>query len=208
MLNQIAARSARGLTGLGLVALGFPVYYSFSKAPEGSCQSCPSSTSTTTTTRPKYIEALQSGESSVKVTIDSDGNPNLHYPGDYNIAVRGHRDLDYREGRARRARRRPCRCITFTTPGDARRDAGDGGARWRAMVNDAFAQAVESARQHFTSLATLPLNDPAASVEGARTRDGRARAAAARWCSATSTAWRSADERFGRSAKRRTSSAP
>jgi len=46
---------------------------------------------------PNYMKALQSGESSVKVTIDSDGNPNLHYPGDYNVAVRGHRDLAYRD---------------------------------------------------------------------------------------------------------------
>src|SRR5258708_13223939 len=46
---------------------------------------------------PKYMKALQSGESSVNVTIDADGNPNLHYPGDYNIAVRGHRDLAFRE---------------------------------------------------------------------------------------------------------------
>src|SRR2546428_6468560 len=46
---------------------------------------------------PKYMQALQSGQSSVKVTIDKDGNPNLHYPGDYNVAVRGHRDLEYRQ---------------------------------------------------------------------------------------------------------------
>ena len=44
---------------------------------------------------PKYMQALQSGQSSVKVTIDSDGNPNLHYPGDYNVAVRGHRDIAF-----------------------------------------------------------------------------------------------------------------
>ncbi len=54
---------------------------------------------------PNYMKALQSGESSVRVTIDSDGNPNLHYPGDYNVAVRGHRDLAYRAGGARPARR-------------------------------------------------------------------------------------------------------
>ena len=37
---------------------------------------------------PNYMKALQSGQSSVRVTVDSDGNPNLHYPGDYNVAVR------------------------------------------------------------------------------------------------------------------------
>ena len=45
---------------------------------------------------PDYIAALQSGSSRVQVTIDDDGNPRLHYPGDYNIAVRGHRDIVYR----------------------------------------------------------------------------------------------------------------
>ena len=43
------------------------------------------------------MHALQSGESSVKVGIDSDGNPTIYYPGDYNVAVRGHRDLAYRQ---------------------------------------------------------------------------------------------------------------
>ena len=46
---------------------------------------------------PAYLDALRSGSSTVKVTIDADGNPCLHYPGDYNVAVPGHRDIDYRE---------------------------------------------------------------------------------------------------------------
>ena len=43
-----------------------------------------------------YLDALRSGGSRVEVTVDDDGNPRLHHPGDYNIAVRGHRDIDYR----------------------------------------------------------------------------------------------------------------
>ena len=31
-----------------------------------------------------------------KVTYDDDGNPCVHYPGDYNILVPGHRDIEYR----------------------------------------------------------------------------------------------------------------
>ena len=56
-----------------------------------------------------------------------DGNPNLHYPGDYNVAVRGHRDLAYRQevldehGVTMQVRH-------ADDAGDARRDAGDGGA--------------------------------------------------------------------------------
>src|SRR3970040_1018843 len=44
-----------------------------------------------------YIDALASSASSVRVTYDDDGNPCVHYPGDYNILVPGHRDMDYRE---------------------------------------------------------------------------------------------------------------
>ena len=46
---------------------------------------------------PAYLDALRSGPSAVEVTIDEDGNPRIYYPGDYNIAVPGHRDIDYRE---------------------------------------------------------------------------------------------------------------
>ena len=31
------------------------------------------------------------------MVIDEDGNPRIFYPGDYNICVPGHRDIDYRE---------------------------------------------------------------------------------------------------------------
>ena len=46
---------------------------------------------------PRYMAALRSGESAVTVKIDADGNPELHYPGDYNTAVPGHRDIAYRQ---------------------------------------------------------------------------------------------------------------
>ena len=65
---------------------------------------------------PKYMQALQSGQSSVKVTIDSDGNPNLHYPGDYNVAVRGHRDLAYRQ-EVLDKHGVTMQVVTLTTPG-------------------------------------------------------------------------------------------
>src|SRR5579863_143428 len=46
---------------------------------------------------PAYLNALRSGNSVVKIDLDAQGNPRLHYPGDYNVAVRGHRDIDFRE---------------------------------------------------------------------------------------------------------------
>jgi len=65
---------------------------------------------------PEYIDALNSGDSEVKVTIDAEGNPCLHYPGDYNVAVRGHRDIAYRQGVLEKEGV-DTQIITFTTPG-------------------------------------------------------------------------------------------
>ena len=112
---------------------------------------------------PKYMQALQSGQSSVKVTIDSDGNPNLHYPGDYNVAVRGHRDIAYRQevldthGVTRQV-------ITLTTPG-THVESPAYAATLATLVNDAFAAIIAERGPRFSALATLPLNDPAASVK-------------------------------------------
>jgi aminocarboxymuconate-semialdehyde decarboxylase len=89
---------------------------------------------------PAYLDALRSGATNVRLTVDAEGNPCLHYPGDYNIAVRGHRDLDYR--RTVMAQHGvDTQVLSLTTPGAVR----DGSGR-------------------FAALATLPLNDPAAAV--------------------------------------------
>jgi len=106
--------------------------------------------------------ALQSGESSVRVTIDSDGNPNLHYPGDYNVAVRGHRDLAYREEVLDR-HGVAMQVVTLTTPG-THVESPAAAARLASLVNDEFREAMETRGRRFTALATLPLNDPAAST--------------------------------------------
>ena len=111
---------------------------------------------------PPYLDALRSGSSAVQVTIDEDGNPRIYYPGDYNIAVAGHRDIDYRE-QVLVDHGVDTQVITLTTPGthvETPRTA----ARFASLVNDAFAAIRENQRGRFTSLATLPLNDPSASV--------------------------------------------
>lgn len=111
---------------------------------------------------PAYIDALQKGPSNVKVTIDAEGNPCLHYPGDYNIAVRGHRDIDYREGVLKQLGV-DTQVISLTTPGTHVESAATA-ARLASLVNDAFARVVSDKRGRFIAYATLPLNDPAASV--------------------------------------------
>jgi len=111
---------------------------------------------------PVYLEALRSGSSAIEVTIDADGNPRIFYPGDYNIAVPGHRDIDYREnvliehGVATQV-------LTLTTPG-THVEAPATAVRFAMLVNDAFADVVERKGGRFTALATLPLNNPEASV--------------------------------------------
>jgi aminocarboxymuconate-semialdehyde decarboxylase len=112
---------------------------------------------------PRYIDALKSGQSSVKVTIDGDGNPVLHYPGDYNVAVRGHRDLAYRQD-VLDAEGVSMQVVSLTTPG-THVESRETAIRLAATVNDEFREAMDTRGTRFTALATLPLNDPAASVK-------------------------------------------
>ena len=111
---------------------------------------------------PEYIKAIEQGPSAVRITHDSAGNPCLHYPGDYNIAVPGHRDIDYRE-QVLRSSGVDTQVITLTTPGTHIEEPATA-IRLARLVNDAFARVVASKHGRFVALATLPLCDPAASV--------------------------------------------
>jgi aminocarboxymuconate-semialdehyde decarboxylase len=111
---------------------------------------------------PAYLEALKSRASNVRVTTDADGNPCLHYPGDYNIAVRGHRDIDYRE-QVLAEHGVDTQVLSLTTPG-THVESPATAARFAGLVNDAFASVVAARPGRFAALATLPLNDPKASV--------------------------------------------
>ncbi len=111
---------------------------------------------------PAYLDALKAGDSAVELTIDAEGNPCLHYPGDFNVAVRGHRDIDYRQAELEREGV-DTQIITFTTPG-THVESPERAVRFARLVNDAFATIVKERGPRFASLATLPLNDPAASV--------------------------------------------
>jgi aminocarboxymuconate-semialdehyde decarboxylase len=115
---------------------------------------------------PKYLEALKAGNSSVRVTVDPDGNPVLHYPGDYNIAVRGHRDLAYRAA-VLDEHRVHMQVISLTTPG-THVESPKRAVALASLVNDEFREGIEAHKKHFTALATLPLNDPGASARELR----------------------------------------
>jgi aminocarboxymuconate-semialdehyde decarboxylase len=111
---------------------------------------------------PEYLDALKAGDSVVTLTIDAEGNPCVHYPGDYNVAVQGHRDIAYRQSVLEREGV-DTQVITFTTPG-THVEPPDRAVRFARLVNDAFAKIVHERAPRFRSLATLPLCDPAASV--------------------------------------------
>lgn len=112
---------------------------------------------------PAYLKALGTGPSAVHIDYDSNGNPRLHYPGDYNIAVPGQRDLDVRT-RMLDDNGIDTQVLTLTTPG-THVETPETAVRLAALVNDAFAEARDSRRGRYTALATLPLNDPTASVK-------------------------------------------
>jgi aminocarboxymuconate-semialdehyde decarboxylase len=111
---------------------------------------------------PSYLDALERGPSAVRVTRDADSNPLVHYPGDYNVAVRGHRDIDYREEVLRQGGVET-QVITLTTPGTHVEEPAQA-VRLAWLVNDAFARVVGDKHGRFAALATLPLNDPAAAA--------------------------------------------
>jgi aminocarboxymuconate-semialdehyde decarboxylase len=97
---------------------------------------------------PGYLKALQAGESSVKVTMDDQGNPRLYYPGDYNIAVPGQRDLN--------VRRKmlddfgiDMQVYTMTTPG-THVESPAVAVRLASMVNDEFAEGIAAHPRRFT----------------------------------------------------------
>lgn len=112
---------------------------------------------------PAYIEALRKGNSTIRIDEDPQGDPRLHYPGDYNIAVRGHRDIEFRVREVAKFGV-DMQVISLTTPG-THVETPANAIRLAALVNDAFAEAVNAHRGKFVALATLPLNDPAASVK-------------------------------------------
>jgi aminocarboxymuconate-semialdehyde decarboxylase len=110
-----------------------------------------------------YIDALQSGKSRVRITFDDDGNPLLHYPGDYNIAVRGHRDIAYRD-EVMEKHGVDRQVLSLTTPGTHIEEPALA-ISLAQLVNDGFAGIVRDRASRFSAVATLPLSDPRASAK-------------------------------------------
>lgn len=110
---------------------------------------------------PQYLAALEPLGSTLRITYDADRNPVVHYPGDYNVMVPGHRDIAYREGVLDHDGV-DVQVISLTTPG-THVDPPAVAAKLATITNDAFAR-VHAERPRFIPLATLPLCDPKASL--------------------------------------------
>lgn len=110
---------------------------------------------------PEYLAALEPSGSALRITVDGEGNPQVHYPGDYNVMVRGHRDIAYRQS-VLDEQGVDVQVITLTTPG-THVEAPAVAVKLARITNDAFAR-VRLDRSSFVPLATLPLCDPQASA--------------------------------------------
>jgi aminocarboxymuconate-semialdehyde decarboxylase len=111
---------------------------------------------------PEYLDAIRKGPSNVKMTVDAHGNPVVYYPGDYNIVVPGHRDIDFRANVLNEAGV-GMQLLTFTTPG-THVEEPKRAVELARITNNALARIFTERPQQFSALATLPLNDPAASA--------------------------------------------
>ena len=112
---------------------------------------------------PAFLDALRGGSGGITVRDDQDGNPVLYSPGDANIAVPGHRDIAYRE-EVLKHEGVDRQLISLTCPGTLLETPARS-VELARLVNDAMADIVQSRGKRFSALGTLPLNDPAASVQ-------------------------------------------
>jgi len=114
---------------------------------------------------PEFIHAVRKGPSNFTVTDDDEGNPVLHSPGDYNVVVPGHRDIEYRT-RVLDQAGVDMQVLTLTCPGTSF-ETPERAAELAPVVNDALARIMQERGSRFTALAHLPMNNPAAAVQEA-----------------------------------------
>jgi predicted TIM-barrel fold metal-dependent hydrolase len=110
-----------------------------------------------------YVEELKKKKGYASIIADSNGRLIAKYTGDYNIVVGPHLVL---EDRLRDMKKHgiDMQVLTLTTPG-VERESVEQGTRLAKITNDEYGDITERHRDSFTALATLPMQDPAASVE-------------------------------------------
>jgi aminocarboxymuconate-semialdehyde decarboxylase len=112
-----------------------------------------------------YLAELEKGRSTVTVARDGEGRTLIQYPGDYNVVVRGHRNLEERIQVMDRAGI-DVQAFSLTTPGVHVEEPARG-VELAQVVNDAFAEGAARYPGRFAPLAALPLQVPEAAVREA-----------------------------------------
>lgn len=110
-----------------------------------------------------YIDELKREKGYASVSTDPQGRLLIHYTGDYNVVVGPHIDIEHRL-RDMDRNGIDMQVLTLTTPG-VEREAPERGVKLARLTNDGFAEIIDDHPDRFTALATLPLQDPEASVE-------------------------------------------
>lgn len=111
----------------------------------------------------EYLQSVKEGSSKLAYSVDEDQNPVIGSPGDLNVIVPGHRDIDLRSKVIAEAGV-DLQVLTFTSPG-THVEAPEHAVPMAKKINDALARIKDEHSEHFTALATLPLNVPEASVQ-------------------------------------------
>jgi aminocarboxymuconate-semialdehyde decarboxylase len=115
---------------------------------------------------PEFIAAVRKGPSNFTVTDDDAGNPVLHSPGDYNVIVPGHRDIEHRT-RVLDEAGVDMQVLSFTAPGTSL-ETPERAAALAPVINDALAKIKDERKDRYTALAHLPMNNPPAAVREAQ----------------------------------------
>jgi aminocarboxymuconate-semialdehyde decarboxylase len=110
-----------------------------------------------------YLKRLERDNGRARLERDARGRLLLHYPGDYNVVVEGHRSIDERL-RVMDEQGIDVQAFSLTTPGVHVEEPARG-IELARIVNDAFAEAAARHAGRFAPLAALPLQDPDAAAE-------------------------------------------
>ena len=110
-----------------------------------------------------YVRELNSGDGYARVSTDSRGREIIEYTGDYNVVVGPHVKLEDRL-KAMEKYGIDLEVLSLTTPG-VEREAPARGIKLAKLANDGFGSICEKYPEKFRALASLPLQDPGASVD-------------------------------------------
>ncbi len=113
-----------------------------------------------------YLKHLDTGKFAARLDHNEGPDPILHYAGDHNILVPGHRDLSARIEDMEEAGMQS-QALTLTTPG-VHIEEPDAGRELARAVNEDFATICSEHADRFYAFAALPLQDPRAAARELR----------------------------------------